>query len=302
MTTFKDWVEGARLRTLPAAIGPVILGAGAALHLESFSLPRTTLALVTALALQVGVNYSNDYSDGVRGSDADRVGPPRLTGGGLAKPSHVLFAALGCFALAGLSGLALIVVSHLWWLLLLGILAVLAAWFYTGGKKPYGYAGIGLSELLVFIFFGLFATVGTTYVQAYSAPWWLWVAASGIGLASVTLLMVNNVRDMEGDARVGKKTIAVRLGPRAARLSVPTMLGTSSILAGIATLGTGNGPLWSVGVFLVTGLCAATVAAPVMRGSTGGDLLPTLRNAGLYALAYGLVLGAVFAIGASGAL
>lgn len=302
MATFKDWVEGARLRTLPAAIGPVLLGVGAAIHLEGFSAFRAVLALVTALALQVGVNYSNDYSDGIRGSDADRVGPPRLTGGGLAKPRQVLFAALGCFALAGLSGLVLIAVSHLWWLLLLGVLAVLAAWFYTGGKKPYGYAGVGLSEILVFVFFGLFATVGTTYVQTYSAPWWLWLAASGIGLASVTLLMVNNVRDMEGDARVGKRTVAVRLGPRAARLSVPALLGVSSILASIGALGAGNSPLWSVVVFFVIGLCAVPVAIPVMRGSTGADLLPSLRNAGLYALAYGLVLGTVFAIGASGAL
>lgn len=267
-----------------------------------FSGPRSLLALVTALALQVGVNYSNDYSDGIRGSDSERVGPPRLTGSGLAKPKQVLLAALLCFALAALTGLALIVMSGLWWLLLLGALAIVAAWFYTGGKNPYGYAGIGLSEALVFVFFGLFATVGTTFVQTHSAPWWLWVAAGGIGLASVTLLMVNNVRDMDGDAAVGKKTLAVRVGPKMARLSIPLMLTTSVICAGIATVASGSSLASAIAVVVVTGLAATPVALPVMSGASGRDLLSSLRNAGLYALAYGLVLGVVFAIGASNTL
>ena len=220
MATVANWIEGARIRTLPAAVGPVLLGAGASANLDSLSPGRTVLAAVVALALQIGVNYANDYSDGIRGADANRVGPARLTGGGLAPPRQVLTAALTCFALAGVAGLALVAWSGLWWLLVPGALAVVAAWFYTGGKRPYGYAGVGLSELLVFVFFGLMATVGTTYVQSYSAPNWLWIAASGTGLASVCLLMVNNVRDMFQDQEAGKRTVAVRMGPKWARRSV----------------------------------------------------------------------------------
>ncbi|MFC2556412.1 MAG: 1,4-dihydroxy-2-naphthoate octaprenyltransferase, partial [Pauljensenia sp.] len=162
MASVSDWIEGARLRTLPAAAAPVIVGSAAAYHLGGFDPLRACLALVVALALQVGVNYANDYSDGIRGTDDNRQGPARLTGGSLARPKAVLGAALGCFALAGVTGLALVAVSGTWWLIAAGAGAVAAAWLYTGGKHPYAYMGIGLSELMVFVFFGLMACVGTS--------------------------------------------------------------------------------------------------------------------------------------------
>lgn len=296
MATLNDWVEGARIRTLPAAVAPVLLGVGAAVRLGSFSAGKSLLALLVALALQVGVNYANDYSDGIKGSDQDRVGPPRLTGGGLAKPSHVLRAALVSFAVAAVCGLVLVAWSQLWWLLLVGALAVLAAWFYTGGKHPYGYAGVGLSELLVFVFFGLTATIGTTYVQAYSAPLWLWVAASGIGFASVALLMVNNVRDMFSDEQVGKRTVAVRMGPTVARGSVAVLFGWSAALGGIASWGAGIAGPWAFAIAAILALASVPAVAPVLMGSSGRGLLGALRASGLYALTYGVLIGSIFAL------
>ena len=189
MASVSNWIEGARLRTLPAAAAPVIVGSAAAHYLGGFSTLRASLALLVALALQVGVNYANDYSDGIRGTDDNRKGPARLTGGGLAKPKTVLAAALGSFALAGVAGLALVAISGTWWLIAAGLAAVVAAWFYTGGKHPYAYMGIGLSELMVFVFFGLLACVGTTWTQVQSAPWWLWMSASALGLLSVVVMI-----------------------------------------------------------------------------------------------------------------
>ena len=215
--TVKDWIEGARLRTLPAAAAPVFVGVAAAYALGSFHPLRSVLALSVALLLQIGVNYSNDYSDGIRGTDDQRSGPQRLTGSGLARPRSVLSAALGCFAAAGVLGLVLVALSAAWILIAAGIAAVAAAWFYTGGKHPYGYMGIGLSELFVFVFFGLMATVGTTWTHTPQAPWWLWLMASCLGLLSVAMLMVNNIRDIPTDSASGKKTLAVRLGQRASR-------------------------------------------------------------------------------------
>ena len=217
MASVSDWIEGARLRTLPAAAAPVIVGSAAAHYLEGFSAARAALALLVALALQVGVNYANDYSDGIRGTDDNRKGPARLTGGGLAKPKTVLAAALGSFAVAGVAGLALVAVSGTWWLIAAGAAAVVAAWFYTGGKHPYAYLGIGLSELMVFVFFGLLACVGTAWTQVQSAPWWLWMSASALGLLSVALLMANNIRDIPTDRESGKMTAAVRLGDHPSR-------------------------------------------------------------------------------------
>ena len=205
MASVSDWIEGARLRTLPAAAAPVIVGSAAAHYLGGFSAVRAALALLVALALQVGVNYANDYSDGIRGTDDNRKGPARLTGGGLAKPKTVLAAALGSFAVAGVAGLALVAVSGTWWLIAAGAAAVVAAWFYTGGKHPYAYLGIGLSELMVFVFFGLLACVGTAWTQVQSAPWWLWMSASALGLLSVALLMANNIRDIPTDRESGSR-------------------------------------------------------------------------------------------------
>lgn len=286
------WLEGARLRTLPAAAAPVIIGAGAAARLEAFSWQRSLLALGVALLLQIGVNFANDYSDGVRGTDDNRVGPTRLTASGQVSPRTVLALALGCFALAGAMGLVLLWLSGQWWLLLAGIAAVAAAWFYTGGSHPYGYAGVGLSELFVFVFFGLMATVGTTWVQIPSAPWWLWTAAVGVGLASIALLFVNNIRDIPTDRVSGKKTLAVRLGQRPSRftycmLLIGVLICFALSLVSVSSMTT---ILVVAAVFPVAHLCNA-----LHQGAQGVALLPVLRSTGLLTLGYGVVLAAVFA-------
>jgi len=214
---FNLWVEGARLRTLPLAVAPIIVATGVSVTLQGqIDWLKTLLALAVALFLQIGVNYANDYSDGVRGTDSNRVGPLRLTGSGTFKPKTVKLVAFGFLALGGLSGLALILLTQLWWLLSIGAIAILAAWFYTGGKRPYGYAGLG--EVVVFIFFGLVAVFGTVYVSHpelfNSRELILMVAPSaiGIGLYASAVLMINNIRDIETDRPVGKKTLAVRVG------------------------------------------------------------------------------------------
>jgi len=218
---FNLWVEGARLRTLPLAIAPIIVASGIANTLQAFDWVKTLLALAVALFLQIGVNYANDYSDGVRGTDSNRVGPLRLTGSGTFKPKTVKLVAFGFLALGGLAGLSLIALTQLWWLLGVGVAAILAAWFYTGGKRPYGYAGLG--EVVVFAFFGIVAVFGTVYVQfpsmfdsnevkVIAAP-----GAIGLGLLASAVLMINNIRDIETDRPVGKKTLAVRLGKNLAK-------------------------------------------------------------------------------------
>ena len=302
MASLQDWIEGARIRTLPAAAGPVLLGAGAAGAMGGFSFGKSLLALIVALALQVGVNFANDYSDGIKGTDKARVGPQRLTGSGLAEPKTVLKAALVSFAVAAVAGLALTAWSGVWWFLILGLLAIVAAWFYTGGNSPYGYSGLGISELNVFVFFGLVATVGSTYAQTYSAPLWLWVAASGIGFSSIALLMINNTRDIAGDEKAGKTTVAVRLGDARSRQFVVALLFWAAALAGIAAWGAGIGGFWSFVIFLVFLLIAVPAAGPVLGGAQGKALLAPLRNAGLFTLAYGVILGTVLALGSPAAL
>jgi len=208
---------------LPAAVAPVLVGTGAGFALGGFSWLRGGLALIVSLALQVGVNYSNDYSDGIRGTDADRVGPTRLVGSGLARPSSVKKAAFACFGIAGVAGLILAALTS-WWLLPVGVAAVAAAWFYTGGPKPYGYAGFG--EIFVFVFFGLVAVLGTTYVQAGRISLTATAAAIGIGLLACALLMANNLRDVHTDEVSGKRTLAVLLGePLSRRVFALTVAG-----------------------------------------------------------------------------
>lgn len=291
MATVTDWIEGARLRTLPAAAAPVIVGSAAAHHLVGFDAVRASLALVVALALQVGVNYANDYSDGIRGTDDNRKGPARLTGGGLAKPKTVLAAALGCFALAGVAGLALVALSGTWWLIVAGAAAVVAAWFYTGGKHPYAYMGIGLSELMVFVFFGLLACVGTAWTQVQVAPWWLWMCASALGLLSVALLMANNIRDIPTDRESGKMTAAVRLGDRASRwvFAACAWVPVGMIVAlGVAL---GMHPLATCALGVGTAAPAVGVSLPVLTGASGRALIVVLRNTGFFTLAWAVLAG-----------
>ena len=300
-----SWAEVVRLRTLPAAVAPVILGGGAALALETFSAPRTVLAAGVALALQIGCNLANDYSDGVRGTDDERTGPPRLTASGAVPPRVVKLAAFGCFGVGGLLGLALLALSGQWWMLLLGAAAIAAAWFYTGGSRPYGYAGLG--EALVFVFFGLMATTGTLYVQGGSVPGWAWLAACGIGLIACSLLMVNNLRDIGTDPLHGKRTLAVRLGERGARAAFCAMLAAPIPLGVIALwwarsaheaqggVGASGGAATAVVGYLIYLVyllflmpLAVRAVRPVLRGATGRALIPSLRDAGLYELVYGI--------------
>jgi 1,4-dihydroxy-2-naphthoate octaprenyltransferase len=291
MATVTDWIEGARLRTLPAAAAPVIVGSAAAHHLGGFDAVRASLALVVALALQVGVNYANDYSDGIRGTDDNRKGPARLTGGGLAKPKTVLAAALGCFALAGVAGLALVALSGTWWLIVAGAAAIVAAWFYTGGKHPYAYMGVGLSELMVFVFFGLLACVGTAWTQVQVAPWWLWMCASALGLLSVALLMANNIRDIPTDRESGKMTAAVRLGDRASRwvFAACAWVPVGMIVAlGVAL---GMHPLATCALGVGAAAPAVGVSLPVLTGASGRALIVVLRNTGFFTLAWAILAG-----------
>ena len=214
----RDWIGGARLRTLPLAVSPVLLGTATA-HLigdGGWHWVRALLALAVALALQIGVNYANDYSDGVRGTDKNRVGPSRLTGSGAARPRTVLIVALVFFAIGAIAGLALVITSGFYWLLAVGAVSIVAAYFYTGGKRPYGYYGLG--EVFVFLFFGIVATVGTTYTQVGAVPFESWLCAIAAGFFACAVLMVNNIRDITQDTLSKKITLAVLLKSRAARV------------------------------------------------------------------------------------
>jgi len=215
--TARDWIGAARLRTLPLAVSPVLVGTGAAtLGGEPLHWVIALACLAVAVCLQIGVNYANDYSDGIRGTDDVRVGPARLTGGRRAKPRTVLVVALVFFALAAFAGLAIVVRTQQWWLLLVGAVAIVAAWFYTGGKRPYGYAGLG--EVVVFVFFGLVATLGTTWVQALLLPQEAWFGAVAVGFLAVAVLLANNLRDIDQDRLAGKRTLSVRIGRRATQV------------------------------------------------------------------------------------
>ncbi|HEY0187461.1 MAG TPA: 1,4-dihydroxy-2-naphthoate polyprenyltransferase [Cellulomonas sp.] len=284
MATPQEWIAGSRPRTLPAAAAPVLVGTGAAAQIDQAHLGRALLAAGVALALQIGVNFANDYSDGVRGTDTERVGPMRLTASGVARPGAVKAAAFASFGVAGLLGLALVALSGQWWLLVVGALCVAAAWFYTGGRRPYGYRGLG--EVGVFVFFGLVAVLGTTYTQAGRTTWPSVVGAVAVGLLACALLMVNNLRDVPTDSLVGKRTLAVRLGERRARfvyallVLVPILLGLACALAAP----------WSLMV-MVLALPAGLLASTVLLGARGVALVPVLAGTGLLELAFGVLLG-----------
>lgn len=273
MATPAQWVEGARLRTLPMAAAPVIAGTAAAQAMFGARIGPALLALVVALALQVGVNYANDYSDGVRGTDDERVGPLRLTGSGAAAAHQVRLAAFACFGVAALAGAALVVLSQQWWLALVGLLAIAAAWGYTGGRKPYGYMGLG--DVFVFIFFGLVATLGTTLTQAGRLNADAWVMSVSTGLFACALLMANNVRDIPGDREVGKQTLAVRLGDPRARLAF-----TAELLVGmlLPLLLVPHNP-WVLLVYAMSPL-AVGAASTVLQTPERRELIPVLKQSG----------------------
>jgi 1,4-dihydroxy-2-naphthoate octaprenyltransferase len=282
MTTAAQWVEGARPRTLPAALTPVLIGTGAAVAAGGFRPARGLLALVVALGLQVGVNYANDYSDGIRGTDAQRVGPLRLVGSGVARPAAVRAAALAAFAIAAVAGLVLALLTTLL-LLIVGALAIAAAWGYTGGTNPYGYRGLG--EISVFVFFGLVGVLGTTYVQLERLT--LLALAGGVASGSLAcaILVTNNLRDIPTDRAVGKQTLAVRLGDPRSRLLYSALLAAPFVLA-VALAAARPGALLSL-------LALPLVIGPlrlVRSGALGRDLVPVLQQTGRLQLVYGVLL------------
>jgi 1,4-dihydroxy-2-naphthoate octaprenyltransferase len=276
------WVLGARVRTLPAAIVPVALGASVGAGRGGAQWWTVPLAAIVSLALQIGVNYANDYSDGVRGTDDVRVGPPRLVGGGLAPASAVKRAAFAAFGVAAATGLVL-AASTSWWLVAVGAASVLAAWFYTGGPRPYGYLGLG--ELFVFVFFGLVATAGTTYVVVERLPMLAWVLGAGAGALACSLLVVNNLRDIPTDSVAGKRTLAVRLGDHRARVLYVALVAFAFVMVMVAALL--DRPLAALGL-VAAGVAVRPVRA-VLGGASGRALIPVLGDTGKVQLAYGLL-------------
>jgi 1,4-dihydroxy-2-naphthoate polyprenyltransferase len=285
VATTSEWIQGARPRTLPAAFAPVAVGAGIAVGAGAFNATRSLLALIVAVALQIGVNYSNDYSDGIRGTDRVRVGPVRLVGQGLARPQAVKRAAFIFFAIAMLAGTVLVVLTEQWWLFAVGAASVAAAWFYTGGSRPYGYAGLG--EVFVFIFFGVVPVMGTAYVQTFQLNAVSLWAGIGVGALACSILIANNLRDIPGDTEHGKKTLAVRLGdPKTRTLFYATVaLGfvVPMITAVISTP-------FALMAFLAAPLAISPIRA-VARGARGPELIPVLKSTGILLLFYGITFG-----------
>ena len=281
----KLWVEGARLRTLPLAIAPVAIGAGAADSVQAFDLPLSLLALAVALFLQIGVNYANDYSDGIRGTDDYRVGPLRLTGSKSVRPEAVKLAAFAFFGLAAASGLAIVLITGMFWLIAVGLAAIVAAWFYTGGKNPYGYAGLG--ELAVFVFFGVVATIGTTFVQAGFIEFNAVLGGIASGLFASAVLMVNNIRDIETDKLASKKTLAVMLGKKTATGLFLVMIWAPFVILGFFTL---LYPATLMGFASLLLVAPATLI--VLTAKSSKELILVLKLTSFASLAYALALAA----------
>jgi len=284
----REWLSGTRPRTLPAAVVPVLIGSGVALGYSRFSWWRALLALVVALALQIGVNFANDYSDGVRGSDAKRVGPVRLVAAGLAPPRQVLSAAFSCFLVAGAAGLVLAAVTA-WWLVAVGAACVAAAWFYTGGPRPYGYHGLG--EVFVFAFFGVVAVTGTAYVQMDRFSWLGLAAAVPAGLLACALLIVNNLRDIQGDTLAGKRTLAVRLGDARSRTAYAATVLVPFCCAALLAVYRPFTLLVAVTLPL-----ALVPLRSVRSGASGPALIKALGQTGRLQMAFGLALAIGLAI------
>ena len=284
--TISQWVEGARPRTLPAAVAPVLAGTGVAAFVGDVVWAKALLALGVSLALQIGVNYANDYSDGVRGTDDDRVGPLRLVGSGIASPRSVKAAALGFLALGAVLGLVLAATTT-WWLLLVGVAALAAAWTYTGGPSPYGYRALG--EVSVFVFFGLVAVLGTAYVQVETLPWEAWEVAIGVGALACAILVANNLRDVPTDTEAGKRTLAVVIGEENTRALYAGLVLVATLVA--VVLGVMATP-WAL--LALVGLVPVVPAVrTVTSGATGAALVPVLKSTGVAELIYavGLAVG-----------
>ena len=290
--TARDWWQAARPHTWPNAFSPVIVGSGAAAFAGGFSWWRALLALVVAWALIIGVNYANDYSDGIRGTDEDRTGPARLTGGGLARPAHVKRAAFLSFGVAAVAGVALSLASA-WWFILVGAVAILGAWFYTGGKNPYGYRGLG--EVAVFVFFGLVAVLGTEYTQVGAISWIGLGGAVAIGAISSSVNLANNLRDIPSDTAAGKVTLAVRLGDRNTR-HVYTALALAPFVVSLLL----STQLLPLGLGLLALPLAVGGILVAQRGATGPDLIPLIKTTGQAMLLWAVLTAAVLFLNAPG--
>ncbi|HEY3262693.1 MAG TPA: 1,4-dihydroxy-2-naphthoate polyprenyltransferase [Pseudonocardiaceae bacterium] len=289
MPTVGQWIEGARPRTWPNAISPVLVGTGAAAQVGGMVWWLATLALTVSVALIVGVNYANDYSDGVRGTDRVRVGPLRLVGSGLAAPAAVRSAALSSLAVAAVAGVALVVASRRWLLLVPGGLCLLGAWFYTGGKRPYGYRALG--ELAVFLFFGPVAVLGTLYVQTGQINGTAIGCSVAVGAFSAAILVANNLRDIPTDRDSGKRTLAVLLGDKDTRrlyLALVTVPFLITVLLAVKSTPA------------LAGLIAIPLLMPpvrrVLRGYTGRRLIPVLRDTGMAMLAWSVATALALAL------
>jgi 1,4-dihydroxy-2-naphthoate polyprenyltransferase len=290
VATFAQWISGARPRTLPNAVAPVIAGTGAAAWLHAAVWWKALLALAVALALIIGVNYANDYSDGIRGTDDERAGPLRLVGSRLATPRSVLAAAIVSLTVGAAAGLVLALLTSPW-LIAVGAACIAGAWLYTGGAKPYGYAGFG--EVAVFVFFGLVAVLGTQFTQALRVDWVGLVLAVSIGALSSAVLVANNLRDIPTDAQSGKVTLAVRLGDGRTRVLYRALLVTAAVLTLVLMLAT---PWCAVG--LVATPLAVRAAGPVRSGRGGPELIPVLRDTGLTMLVWAIAVAAALALAA----
>jgi len=290
VASFAQWVSGARPRTLPNAVAPVVAGTGAAAWLHSAVWWKALLALVVAVALIIGVNYANDYSDGIRGTDDERAGPLRLVGSRLAAPRSVLAAAIVSLTVGAVAGLVLALLTAPW-LIAVGAACIAGAWLYTGGSKPYGYAGFG--EVAVFVFFGLVAVLGTQYTQALRVDWVGLVLAVSTGALSSAVLVANNLRDIPTDAQSGKVTLAVRLGDGRTRVLYRALLVTAGVLTLVLMLAT---PWCAVG--LVATPLAVRAAGPVRSGRGGPELIPVLRDTGLTMLVWAIAVAAALALAA----
>lgn len=282
--SIKNWITGARVRTLPLAVAPVILGSASADLVDRFDPTLAILALAVSLFLQIGVNYANDYSDGVRGTDANRVGPLRLTGSGTVRPQAVRRAAAITFGLAAVAGSAIVLITGEWWLLVIGAVSIAAAWYYTGGRYPYGYAGLG--EISVFVFFGLIATVGTAYIQILAIDPMAVLLGINFGFYATAVLLVNNIRDVATDQVSDKNTLSVRIGVRASKWFFGILLVLPVIF---------NILLASLYPATLLGLANLILVFPAfmagVMGKTAEDYIAALKFTSLAGFGYGLLVG-----------
>ena len=288
MTSLNNWYQGTRPKTLGAAVAPVLVGSSLAHYENSFNLTISLLALLVSVSIQIAVNFANDYSDGIKGTDNQRIGPVRLVGQNLASPQAVKNAAFLFFFIAAISGLIITILTKQWWFLLLGISAIIAAWTYTGGPKPYGYAGYG--EIFVFIYFGLVAVLGTTYAQTlFFKPYFL-IFAISIGLFAAAILVTNNLRDREKDLQNKKITLAVKLGNSKTRVLYAALLIIPFVLVGLMFFTNNSAIFTTVQIQLLALPVAWQALKPVLAKVEGKELIAVLTKTGQTELFWALLV------------